>query len=223
MLSQKINLEFERYANGQTDLGSAQSLYQTWNKAHFGLLQGDEELGINQVSDPTAQQYLEKITSNILFVESFLAAPSSTESSRLNLYENQQEFLKGMEVVVKRLELDSDEKLRFIAFMEIILAMLSATVLIMEVRYIYRPISQSLVNHIKKFKESQYKFEALFESTTDYNLILNKNLCIVAFNSVAQEMVRTVFGKDLAVGQSILNYSLDWVPGYALPGFGSGT
>jgi len=208
MLSQKIMLEFERYSNGKASLSSIKRVYKTWSQTHYGLLNGDIERSIHKVSDPIAIQYLEEISANVLFVKAFLETPSSTEVSRQALYENQAKFLEGMEVVVKKLEQNSNEKLHFIAIMEIILAILSAIILVMEVRYIYRPISQSLVDHIGKLKESQYKFKALFDSTTDYNLILDRNFSIIAFNNMAKKIVKTVFIKDLKVGQSVLDYSI---------------
>ncbi len=208
-LSQQISLEFERFADGQTNLDCLHNLFQKWGEVHYGLLEGNPDLGIHKLSDLTALHNLEQISANVLFVEDFLKNPSITESSRWQLYENQIEFLAGMEIVVKSLERNSDEKLHFIVIMEIILALLSMIVLVMEVRYIYRPISQSLINHIKKLKETQYKFQAVFNSTTDYNIILDRSFSIVAFNNVARKIVKVIFNEDLEVGQSVFDYSMD--------------
>lgn len=56
-------------------------------------------------------------------------------------------------------------------------------------------------------EDSEIKLNAIFNSTRDTHVLVNKNLEILAFNSAAAEFVQQEHGKNITAGVSIIEYT----------------
>lgn len=152
MLSQKLTLELHKIHNGDGNTEDLKGYFQEWNTQHTALLHGSNKLQISKVSDKKVVSTLNALTKFIENANSIISK-AETESADLKLLdENQRAFLLKMEQVVKLLENDSNHKLMLLTFAEIILAIVSIIVLIIEVIFIYRPISLKLEASEKQYR-----------------------------------------------------------------------
>ncbi|MEM8968147.1 MAG: PAS domain-containing protein [Bacteroidota bacterium] len=208
MLSQRINLSFYRLIEGTTTIDTLQNLMEEWKTAHHALLQGSP--AIESVEEPEAKVLLLQLSANIDFVDRQLTESDMATASNLSaITENQSTFLRSMDRVVNLLEQESERKLRFIVVTEILLMLLSLTVLTLEVRYIYMPIEKTLNQALLKVKEqSRNKLMAIYESTIDAFLFLNNNLMVQYSNRNAKKFSQTMFSKEVEVG----DYLPDAIP-----------
>ncbi|MEO0334410.1 MAG: PAS domain-containing protein, partial [Bacteroidota bacterium] len=181
---------------------------EEWKTAHHALLQGSP--AIESVEEPEAKALLLQLSANIDFVDRQLTESDMATASNLSaITENQSAFLRSMDRVVNLLEQESERKLGFIVVIEILLMLLSLTVLTLEVRYIYMPIEKTLNQALLKVKEqSRNKLMAIYESTIDAFLFLNNNLVVQYSNRNAKKFSQTMFGKEVEVG----DYLPDTIP-----------
>ena len=162
MLSQLINLEFERFYRNPSYAGDLKSNIEKWSNAHDGLLNGNDALGLAPVQDAQARILLNEVTSNINYAAHRANQISKLDASQLNaIHANQSSFLQKMERIVLLLEKDSKDKLNFIILMEIILAMGSVLVILCEVLYIFKPIERRFVKHINELETANKKFKEI--------------------------------------------------------------
>ncbi|MEM1407208.1 MAG: type IV pili methyl-accepting chemotaxis transducer N-terminal domain-containing protein [Bacteroidota bacterium] len=148
MLSQRISLEFHKNLKGQNST-LIRDLYYQWNTAHNAFLNSNDSLDISAVSESKTLKILSDLSANVNFIKPFLRAKSFTKNDLDQIYQNQASFLKEMELVVGLLEEDSVFKLRIIIFGEILLAILSVTILLLEIRYIYEPVAKKQADLVK--------------------------------------------------------------------------
>ncbi|MEM6840891.1 MAG: PAS domain-containing protein [Bacteroidota bacterium] len=208
MLSQRINLSFYRLTEGATTVDTLQTLMEEWKTAHQSLLQGSPEVG--PVEEPEARALLLQLSANIDFIDRQFTNPGIVTVSDLSaITENQSDFLRSMDRVVKLLEQDSERKLRFIVVTEILLMLLSLAVLTLEVKYIYMPIEKTLHQALFKVREqSRNKLMAIYESTIDAFLFLNNDLVVQYSNRNAKKFSQAIFSKEVEEG----DYLLDAMP-----------
>lgn len=141
MLSQRINLEFYKTPNNPSQNQQLSTLITEWRTAHEQLLLGSSELGTNPISNQSAIDSLRGLSPRISFIEAQLLL----EHARLEkINTNQGHFLRKMNNTVKLLEQESDEKLRFIVWTEIVLMLITLIVIGLEIKYIYIPIFNQL-------------------------------------------------------------------------------
>ncbi|MEO1097177.1 MAG: type IV pili methyl-accepting chemotaxis transducer N-terminal domain-containing protein [Bacteroidota bacterium] len=148
MLSQRISLEFHRNLDKQNDT-LIRDLYHQWTTAHYAFLNSNDSLDVSVVSESETLALLNRLSANVHFIEPFLDANPITKRDLDNIYRNQASFLQDMEAVVGLLEENSVFKLRIIIFGEILLAILSVTILLLEIRYIYQPIAKKQADLVK--------------------------------------------------------------------------
>jgi PAS domain S-box-containing protein len=60
--------------------------------------------------------------------------------------------------------------------------------------------------HKQVLEDSAIKLKALFDSTNEIHLLISKNLEVLAFNNSAADYIYSIYEKDIAVGDSILDY-----------------
>ena len=162
MLSQLINLEFERFYRNPSYSGDLKSNIEKWSNAHEGLLNGNEALGLAPVNNAQAIILLNEVSSNIKYAAHRAEQISKLDANQLNaIHANQSSFLQKMERIVLLLEKDSKDKLNFIILMEIILAMGSILVILCEVLYIFRPIEKRFIKHINELETANKKFKEI--------------------------------------------------------------
>lgn len=147
MLSQKINLWF--YQKDSSDTSTIQPLLKEWQTAHEMLIEESKKTSRCTDEGEELLSRLNKIGSNISWIKESLKN-KKTSIERVN--ENQQEFLSEMEVIVSILESEAKCKLNYVIRIEILFALLSLLVVILEVTLIYLPIQKQLESEKNKFK-----------------------------------------------------------------------
>lgn len=156
MLSQRINLELYKIHNGHTNSNTLDSLQSQWLKAHYALLNGDDDFDINGVEDATSKELLTNLTPIITRITNTLHQnPYLREDSLTQMTGELSSFLNKMDLAVGSLENNANKKLTFIIIIEIVLALISILVIVCEVRFIYRPISKILEEQLAFIKRSE--------------------------------------------------------------------
>jgi PAS domain S-box-containing protein len=60
----------------------------------------------------------------------------------------------------------------------------------------------------KALRQSEGNLRALFESSVQGFYLIDKNYIVLSFNNVARDIVKSYYGRTLAIGDSILNYTI---------------
>ena len=210
MLSQKINIEFHQFEEGQSTLDQVKKHHDEWRQIHYALLNGDYAIGIDAIDDEVARSLLAQLNENVEYISSLLEKASYTSEIDINaIDENQETFLNRMDLVVKNLELSSNRKLRFIVLIEIILAVLSILIISLEVIYIYLPIEKHLSKTVERLSSSENKLRAIMNSTNDSHILIGTDFQILSFNKKAQENSKLLLHKELKEGNQIWEYLID--------------
>ncbi|TAE09531.1 MAG: PAS domain S-box protein, partial [Bacteroidetes bacterium] len=70
-----------------------------------------------------------------------------------------------------------------------------------------KKVQELLMQRNQELQESEIKLRALSNSTKDGNVLIGKNYEILFFNEATAQYIKYYFGKDMAVGESILAYT----------------
>jgi PAS domain S-box-containing protein len=208
MLSQKLNLEIFKFYHHQIALKDIQKTYQNWRKAHYALLNGDDDLKIHAITNEEARKMLTTLSARIDFVGKHLN-DNITLPIILQLSENQAEFLVKMDNSVKKLEQEADGKLQFIVVIEIVLALLSITIIAIEFIYIFQPIEKKLFQIITELESSERKLLAILNSSTDSNIFISPDYKIINYNKSAEEGIRLSHKIQIQIGEDFRKYLLN--------------
>jgi signal transduction histidine kinase len=149
MLSQRIALEFHKLAKYDThNMAALEKDFREWQTAHKKIVADSAE--INQALPDTARglsagKWAVFLSARIDFAERKIIEYRQSKPIELDVIDrNQDQFLEEMDRIVLYLVEYSDEKLRKVIILEIILAGLSILVIFLEVRYIYYPQAKLL-------------------------------------------------------------------------------
>lgn len=208
MLSQKLNLEIFKFYHHQIALKDIQKTYHNWRKAHYALLNGDDDLKIHAIKNDEARKMLSELSARIDFVGKHLN-DNITLPIILQLSENQAEFLVKMDNSVKKLEQEADGKLQFIVVIEIVLALLSIIIIGAEVVYIFQPIEKKLLQIITQLENSERKLLAILNSSTDSNIFISPEYKIINYNKSAEEGIRLSHKIQIQIGEDFRKYLLN--------------
>lgn len=207
MLSQRINLMAYKMAYGEGDQSEMKNLFQEWNRAHLGLLNGDSELEIKAVQEAEIRSQLLALNPRIEYIASILESGAPIGSAELQrIDENQSEFLLAMDQIVKLLEQSSESRLNFIVTAEIFLFLLSLTLLIGEIQFIFIPIHKRLQSALQQARKHRRVLNAINQSARYAISFVDQNLKVQYVNRRAQQLTKSTFGTACEVGDPIENY-----------------
>lgn len=161
MLSQRIIGLFYDYDTYKTPAIKEQitTSFEEWETVHYHLINGHPAENLKPCS-PKIVEKLNEITSNIIYSKRLLNdIDNIQEEDFKQLRINQDAFLVKMDAIVGLLEKESDEKLRSIINIEIILAILTLFLLFLEVRYIFMPATKKLNDQNKQLRQNNQVLE----------------------------------------------------------------
>lgn len=172
MLSQRlVALTYTYQINPSTvTKNKLDNAYQLWNDSHE-LLLGTFVSERNRVEANIHQQLL-ALTPLIDNAEHYVSKPLDIDESGLNEFIlNQDDFLIQMDGIVKELEIDSERKLHFVIIFEIIFFLISLLLVIYEIVFVFKRISNNLQEKNEALRNSnelleQYAFLAAHDLKT---------------------------------------------------------
>ncbi len=171
MYSQKLLAKIQQYHfNPSSELKfDIEDLYNNWESTHYALINGNEEMNIAPIEQALASK-LDLLSGKLEYAEQQIAVLDELDSDKLAvLAANQEQFLSGMNNVVYDLELSSQKKLRTIIILEIMMALITLSVILFEFLGVFKPVISSLTNQNKALNQASRSLE-------DYAFIASHDL-----------------------------------------------
>ncbi len=187
MLSQKIiALVAENKEKPNKDnYKKLENTFNEWEKVHYGFQYGNKDIGLEKLT----KENISLVQNLNIYVENAREViKNSKEKLEINIEElakNQNLFLVKMDKIVKKLEADSDKRLQFIKYIEIFLALITLLVLLVEVIFVFIPITKNLQKQNSK--------------------LLNTNKTLEEYNYVASHDLRTPIINILSFAKLLKN------------------
>jgi len=128
--------------------------FEEWKAVHYGLINGDKDLNLMKLSKDKVLK-LEKISFNIVYAEKLLNEIDNLNIEKLKEFRTQQSvFLTKMNKIVKSLEKSSEKKLNIIVIIEILLALLTLSLLYIEILRVLLPTVRHLALQNKMLQKN---------------------------------------------------------------------
>lgn len=134
-----------------------------WKISHQGLQNGNDSIGLPEEENRSILQHFEELSpyhdAMVSAVESMLSRPDSLEKQRqLNiLLANERPFLEKMDAIVNEYDAISKEQLQNLKIKEYLLLAFSLLILVLEVLFIFRPLSIQIRETIRDLVKSKVK------------------------------------------------------------------
>ena len=128
-----------------------------WSRSHEGLINGDKELGLPGKNSQVVLKLFSNIEENyknilnasnsiITMYENNSLNKKSIYSKLLIIKENEPTFLKGMDTIVFQYDDEARTKVKFIKNLEYTIMFITFIVLLLEIKYIFRPAELQIKN-----------------------------------------------------------------------------
>lgn len=166
-----ILTELDEGTNKQLVLSELKRTLQVWKISHMGLQFGNDSLGLPPEDDPEILDLFERIRPHhnamVAATESMLtqiAVPSRAVSEGFYsnvkvLLDNERQFLRLMDTIVNGYDQRSKEHLQQLKVKEYILLAIALFILLLEMLFIFRPLSLHIRNTISNLMQSQRRSE----------------------------------------------------------------
>lgn len=166
-----ILTELEEGTNKQLVLSELKRTLQVWKISHMGLQFGSDSLGLPPEDDSEILDLFERISPHhhamVAATESMLsqiADPSLAVSEGFYsnvkvLLDNERQFLRLMDTIVNGYDQRSKEHLHQLKVKEYILLVVALLILLLEMLFIFRPLSLHIRNTISNLMQSQRRSE----------------------------------------------------------------
>ena len=122
-----------------------EQLLKEWERAHLGLQNGNTTLSLPGDNSPEVTRLFYQIEEHYLAIYeagSKLLQPQNREHKQSliqSILFHEPNFLFGMNAIVKQYEIEANQKLARLRFIEALLALLTLVILFLEVLWIFRP------------------------------------------------------------------------------------
>ncbi|NNE76801.1 MAG: PAS domain-containing protein [Pricia sp.] len=156
-------------ATRQEIISEIQKTLSQWKSAQEGLQQGDENLGLPLEDDADIITLFREIephhTAMVTAVQSILDDTEEIDqedfiSNTSILLQNERFFLGLMDTIVNQYDERSKAKLQNLKRKEYLLLSFSLLILLLEILFIFRPLSIQIRNTIRNLMDNQLKLEA---------------------------------------------------------------
>lgn len=156
MLSQRIlNLFYSQ--NDDSNMLQLQDTWNEWNSAHLDLMGLSENLHLKIKQDDIRCE-LSQLTKNIEFAKRFINR-NNTRKEVDAFEKNQHEFLVKMDAIVKDIQVSSENKLKDIIWIEVLLTGFVLLVIFIEYKLVFKKIANELSAEIDKLAKSNASLE----------------------------------------------------------------
>lgn len=218
MLSQRIHLLLIKNIQDEQNkyTGVVLNLIEEWKTSHLIILEGNDEKGISPLSDP---ELAILTNTNFKIIEEIqqivLSKDLEDPEIRILLNDKFEMFLAQMELIVKGIEDNANDKLLLLSFVEAVLALLILFVVLLEFRLVILPVFKkiqkneaSLLEKNEALTNSENRLKAILDSTYDINLMISPDYKLLNFNKVANDIGLKYFNKPYILGSDIREYYL---------------
>ena len=161
MLSQKIVKTAYRalMTRDPEQIVELKNLTETWNEVHWGLQQGSDLLELPPLrSEPIQQLFTQMQPHQTALFEAVNRTQGVDDLlprvEKIN--EEGQEFLVRMDKIVNTFEADARRKLTLLMRLEIILAVVSILVLMLEIFFVFRPFYRKIAAQNEQLRDIAY-------------------------------------------------------------------
>ncbi len=161
-----LNQNNFREGERQELLDELKNTLYVWKTSHDGLQKGNDSIGLPKEDNASILQHFKELSpyynAMVNAVETMLSQNDSMISyqTELNvLLTNERPFLKKMDAIVNEYDAISKERLQKLKIKEYLLLAFSLLILILEVLFIFRPLSIQIKETIRNLVKSQLKSE----------------------------------------------------------------
>ncbi|MBW8243630.1 type IV pili methyl-accepting chemotaxis transducer N-terminal domain-containing protein [Muricauda oceani] len=136
-----------------------------WKTSHDGLQNGNDSIGLPKEDNPSILKHFQELSPHhdamVNAVENMLKHEDSTlhEQELAILLANEGPFLDKMDTIVNEYDAISKERLQRLKFKEYLLLAFSLLILVLEVFFIFRPLSIQIKEIIQKLVKSRLRSE----------------------------------------------------------------
>ncbi len=166
-------------------------LTDNWNQVHLALQQGSKELGVDKLDSKKVNAMFAQINPHQKMIFEY-ATGMDVSFDREQLVRSASIYGKVMDDIVLMCEEYSQIKLILIIAMEIVLAVITLLVLLLEFKYIFRPAfkriknqQQQILEENHSLLETQELLNAIQDSTSIFNIVVDQNFDIINYNQGA--------------------------------------
>lgn len=156
MLSQQVlNLSYQAQED-PTKLDQLKSRVDEWLTVHMGLQEGDASLGLPPLKYPEIQKLFNELSPILKTVQEQVRDMQNPEDVREQLAELESAiaiYLPLMDQVVNQFQELSEDRIQYLVFMEILLAVISLLILILEVQFVFRPILKENIERSRNLEK----------------------------------------------------------------------
>ena len=150
-------------ANREALLAQLNHTLWVWKVSHNGLQNGNDSIGLPKENNRTILALFDDLSPHHIAmvgaVEDILSNKSSVESDVNILLANESDFLSKMDEIVNEYDKISKDQLQNLKFKEYALLVFSLSILLLEVLFIFRPLSIQIRETIRDLVKSQIKSE----------------------------------------------------------------
>lgn len=138
-----------------------------WKKSHHALQRGDADLKLEGVNSDTVRLMYRKIEPhyramvvNAEKLLAYLTTHTSYHQDTLALYThaiiaNESSFLTGMDAIVFQYDHEAQQKVKALRRTEVLLFIISLSIIILELLFIFRPLANSVKATVQELMESE--------------------------------------------------------------------
>ncbi|TRX59006.1 PAS domain S-box protein [Fulvivirga sp. M361] len=171
MLSQKISkiaLKIGRVSDTISYSQEVKELKNTvalWEKSHRGLLEGNEELGLQDKPSSDVLKMYKQIenhyTQMVFHAHKIIQLPvndlvrSDLDTSIQAILTHEDSFLRGMNAIVFQYDKEANARVKELRKIEITLLILSLSIILIELIFVFRPIARNVRQTVDELVESE--------------------------------------------------------------------
>jgi PAS domain S-box-containing protein len=213
LTSQKIALLIYKYKENTFNPDELHLELNNWFNNHSYLKYGNELRNIPTIDNKEILLKLYYLDKNIIFLKNELKTNNIFDSlSLMAIFENQDYYLKKMDVIEYELELNNDKFLLKTIVIEFIFALLSIIIIILEFRYFFKPLNNQVKDQTQTIKEGNIslmecknKLKSILDCTNDIYILFDLDYNIQLFNTKAEQEIKLLFNKPIKLNSNFLS------------------
>jgi PAS domain S-box-containing protein len=165
LVKEALLLNQENLGEGEQQelLEKLKSTLYIWKISHEGLQKGNDSIGLPKEDNVSILKHFEELSPHhnamVGAVETMLLQKDTSGQALAILLANEERFLEKMDTIVNEYDAISKERLQKLKIKEYLLLAFSLLILILEVLFIFRPLSIQIKETIRNLVKSQLQSE----------------------------------------------------------------